>query len=275
MTKTHGVIIVVDILAMDCLCADVFDSTGAILPGGEALNFAAIASEFPAVSVSIMGAIGGDEYGAAILKSIENKRIDRNFIHVFPDEKTATHRIYLTSEGDRYFKPDSWNGGVRDTYRLSGSDRSRIMRADAVFITYDSPNFDDVLELRKRGKFALAVDFNVFRDLESLTPILDYIDYFMISGNESLLPEFCELSKRFGGVFNVTLAEKGSVTYRVGREYRTGAVPVEKVVDTTGCGDSYHAAFLCSLLAGSDISSAMSAASRTASRTLAHLGGFE
>lgn len=262
-----------DILAMDCLCADVFDATGEIRPGGEALNFAAVASEYDTVSVSLLGAIGDDKYGEEILRSIDRKRIDKKFIHIIKNGATATHRIYLTEGGDRYFKPDSWRGGVHDAFRLDDGDRARILRTDAVFITYDSPVFDDVLALKRRGGFRLAVDFNVFRDFAALEPILNYIDFFMISGEEGLLPQFAELSSRFGGIFNVTLAEKGSVSFLHGVGHRVKAVPVDKVIDTTGCGDSYHAAFLCSYLAGSGLVQAMNEGSRAAAKTLGHVGG--
>ena len=67
---------------MTCMCVDVFDDTGEIRPGGEALNFAAIASKYNHISVDLLGAIGDDDYGKAILKSIENKPINKEFIHI-------------------------------------------------------------------------------------------------------------------------------------------------------------------------------------------------
>ena len=234
-----------NIIAMTCMCVDVFDDTGEIRPGGEALNFAAIASKYNHISVDLLGAIGDDDYGKAILKSIENKPINKEFIHIISGSATANHRIYLTEKGDRYFKDDSWNGGIHDTYLLSDSDKNRIASADIIFITFDSPNFDDVLELRKSCRFQLAVDFNVLR-----------------------------WSERYDNIFNITLAENGSVTYYMGKEYRVDAVPVNNVIDTTGCGDSYHAGFLCSYLRDCDIINAMNEGSRVASKTLSHIGGF-
>lgn len=263
-----------NITAMTCMCVDVFDDTGEVRPGGEALNFAAVASEYDNVSVDILGAIGDDDYGKAILGSIENKRINKDFIHIISGSATANHRIYHTGKGDRYFKDDSWNGGVHDTYILTDSDKNKIMNTDVVFITYSSPNFDEVLELRKSGAFRLAVDFNVLRDFMILENIVPYIDFFFISGEDSILSQFYRWSEQYGSIFNITLAENGSVTYYMGNEYRVNAVPVDKVIDTTGCGDSYHAAFLCSYLKDSNIINAMNEGSRIASKTLSHIGGF-
>ena len=263
-----------NIIAMTCMCVDVFDDTGEIRPGGEALNFAAIASKYNHISVDLLGAIGDDDYGKAILKSIENKPINKEFIHIISGSATANHRIYLTEKGDRYFKDDSWNGGIHDTYLLSDSDKNRIASADIIFITFDSPNFDDVLELRKSCRFQLAVDFNVLRDFKKIETIVPYIDFFFISGEKSILLQFQKWSERYDNIFNITLAENGSVTYYMGKEYRVDAVPVNNVIDTTGCGDSYHAGFLCSYLRDCDIIKAMNEGSRVASKTLSHIGGF-
>lgn len=262
------------IVAMTTMCGDIFDATGEIRPGGEALNFAAIASEYPHVEISLVGAIGDDECGREILKSIQNKKIDQSCIHVVAGGTTACNRTYLTEQGDRYYKEDSWNGGVYNTFRLTDKDREKLKEADIVFLNFECTNFDEVLELKRKLGFQLAVDFDVARDLEKLESIAADVDFFFISGEESLLPVFRDWSLKYDGIFNVTLAEKGSVSFQKGQEYRTLAVPVEEIIDTTGCGDSYHSAFICFYVKERDILKAMEEGSRAASETLTHLGGF-
>ena len=104
--------------------------------------------------------------------------------------------------------------------------------------------------------------------------VLPFVDFFMISGDDSVLPVAKAWSEKYDGLFNVTLAANGSVTYHHGQEYRVQAVPVKEVIDTTGCGDSYHAGFICSYVKDGDIIAAMNEGSKVASETLAHLGGF-
>lgn len=262
------------ILCMPCLCADIFDATGEILPGGEALNFACVACRYPHMDVHLLGAIGEDEPGRHILQVIGDRPIHGERVHVIPGGATATHRIFHTPEGDRYFKPDSWQGGVYASYRLTEDDLAAMNAADVVFCTWYSPNFHEVLEARKTGHFRLAVDFDIERDFAKMEAVLPWIDFFLISGDNTVLPAARRWSETYDGLFNVTLAEKGSVTYHRGTEYRVQAVPVERVVDTTGCGDSYHAGFVCSHLLDGDIVRAMDEASRVASETLSHIGGF-
>ena len=52
------------------------------------------------------------------------------------------------------------------------------------------------------------------------------------------------------------------------------AVKVDAVIDTTGCGDSYHAGFVCSYMLENDIEKAMRVGSEIAAETLKHYGGF-
>lgn len=262
------------ILCMPTLCADIFEHSGEILPGGEALNFACIACQYDHVDVALLGAIGEDEPGRHIQQVIAQRPIDGKNVHVISGGMTATHRISIDEHGDRYFKPGAWNGGVLNTYRLTESDYAALDAADIVFCTWFSPNFREVLEARKAGTFQLAVDFDIERNFAKMEEVLPWVDYFMISGDDSVLPIAKAWSEKYDGLFNVTLAARGSVTYHRGAEYRVSAVPVSEVIDTTGCGDSYHAGFVCSYAKDGNILAAMQEGSRTASETLGHVGGF-
>lgn len=262
------------ILCMPTLCADIFEHSGEILPGGEALNFACIACRYDHVDVSLLGAIGEDEPGRHIQQVIRDRRIDGRNVHVIPGGATATHKISIDAHGDRYFKPGAWNGGVLNTYRLTEHDVAAMNAADIVFCTWYSPNFREALEARKKGGFRLAIDFDIERDFMKMESVLTWVDFFMISGDDSVLPVARAWSEKYDGLFNVTLAERGSVTYHHGKEYRVAAVPVDRVIDTTGCGDSYHAGFICSYVKDGDVTAAMHEGSRVASATLGHVGGF-
>ncbi len=262
------------ITALPCLCADVFVETGEIRPGGEELNFAAHASRFEGIEVSLIGAVGDDEYGKAVLASISDRKIDVSGVRTDTRFVTANNRIFLTSDGDRYFKEDSWSGEILEKFTLTGRDIAEISQSDAVFTHFDTSCFADIVGLKKKHGFKLAVDFDVYRDFEDMEKYAPYIDFFMISGEEEFLNYFKDFSLRYGGYFNMTLGARGSVTYHKGAEYRAEAVPVSEVVDTTGCGDSYHAGFVCELLLGGTIEEAMKKGAEIASETLSHFGGF-
>lgn len=264
----------IKLTALPCLCVDVFDGTEEIRPGGEALNFAVHAAGFEEIDVTLLGVVGDDEYGRAILKAIEDKRIEKKYIRTDRDYVTANNRTYLTPEGDRYYKENSWNGKILDNYRLSEKEEEVLASSEVVFVHFWASCFQEVLELKKKYSFKLAVDFDVYRDFEDMEQYAPYIDFFMISGKEELLQHFHAFSQKYEGLFNMSLGDKGSVTYYRGSEYRVKAKKVDEVVDTTGCGDSYHAGFVCSYLLSGDIEKAMHKGSELAAETLSHFGGF-
>ena len=262
------------ITSLTTMCADYFEESGDIVPGGEALNFAAAASVYKNAGVSIIGAIGDDLCGKRVLEAIASKDIDKTRLHIVNDGKTACNRIFLTKDGDRYFKDNSWDGGVDNEFVLSEYDIEKLADSDIVYTHYWCPNFARIAELKTTCGFRLAVDFDVIRDTELLEKNAVLTDFFFISGDESILPFFRGLSEKYPAVFNITLAEKGSVTYQNGKEYRVSAVPASNVVDTTGCGDSYHAGFICKYAESGDIIKSMEEGSAAAAEILSHIGGI-
>lgn len=262
------------ITSLTCLCADIFDGTGEIRPGGEALNFAAAACRYPHVSMSVIGAVGDDECGKAVVSSISAKPIDSSCIHIVLGGTTASNRTYLTEDGDRYYKHDSWNGGVFQEFSLSADDIEKLADSDIVHTNFYCPIFGQIAALKEKCGFKLSVDFDIERDPDKLENAARFTDFFFISGDDLLLPKLKEWSKSYDGIFIATLAERGSAAYKDGAEYRVNAVPVQEVIDTTGCGDSYQAGFVARFSEEGDITAAMNEGSRAASETLSHIGGF-
>lgn len=264
----------IKLTALPCICADVFYGTEIIRPGGEALNFAAHASHFKDIDVTLLGVVGKDKYAEAIMDSISKLDIDKNHIRIDERYQTANNMTYLTESGDRYYKDDSWNGKILDNIVLNDNEIKILSRSDVVFVHFWASCFSQVVELKETFGFKLAVDFDVYRDFADMERFAPHVDFFMISGSEELLPKFKELSNKYRCLFNVSLAERGSVTYFNGLEFKVQAVKVERIIDTTGCGDSYHAGFVCSYMLENNIEKAMNVGSEIAAETLKHYGGF-
>ena len=264
----------IKLTALPCICADVFYGTEIIRPGGEALNFAAHASRFKDIDVTLLGVVGKDKYAEAIMDSISKLDIDKNHIRIDERYQTANNMTYLTESGDRYYKDDSWNGKILDNIVLNDNEIKILSGSDVVFVHFWASCFSQVVELKETLGFKLAVDFDVYRDFADMERFAPHVDFFMISGSEELLPKFKELSNKYRCLFNVSLAERGSVTYFNGQEFKVQAVKVERIIDTTGCGDSYHAGFVCSYMLENNIEKAMNVGSEIAAETLKHYGGF-
>ena len=187
----------INLVALPCLCVDVFDGTDELRAGGEALNFAVHASKFEEFNVSILGAVGQDSYAKFIMDSVSDKRIDVSHVRVEEDKVTANNRTYLTADGDRYYKDDSWTGDIVDKMILNQDELDFIKKSEVVFIHFWAGCFEQIIDLKKNNNFRLAVDFVEYRNFKEMEKYAPYIDYFLISGEESILPIFEAFSKKY------------------------------------------------------------------------------
>ncbi|MCL2690513.1 MAG: PfkB family carbohydrate kinase [Chitinispirillia bacterium] len=260
------------ILALTCCCADVFPENGTVIAGGNALNVAASCSKTGKADAFLLGNIGTDQYGEKIKETADKYKINRDRLYEAKGV-SASNKIYLTDGGDRYFKDDSWTGGVYQDYRISIHDETFMMSFDAVATTFNDPNFDQILKVKYGSDFLLSVDFLDHTPSDKWSDYLSEIDLFFISGKKESLPLLKKWSAEYPKtVFVMTLGADGSIAYKDGAEYKCEAVKAEKIVDTTGCGDSYQGAFIVDYLINNDVLSAMKAGSKAAAVTLSFVG---
>jgi len=261
------------ILAMTCCCVDVFPEKGIINAGGNALNVAANCSKTGKAEVYLMGNIGTDIYADEIIKKADEYNINCDKLYKVAGD-SANNKIYLTENGERYFKEDSWTSGVYQDYRISSDDEAFMKGFDAVATTFNDPNFKAIIDISRNSDYLLSVDFLDHIPSDNWRDFLDAIDLFFISAKEEQLPLLKKWSFEYSALFVATLGENGSIAYKNGEDYSCSAVKVEKVIDTTGCGDSYQGAFIVDYLINNDVLSAMQAGSKAAAVTLSFVGAL-
>ena len=174
----------IKLTALPCICADVFYGTEIIRPGGEALNFAAHASHFKDIDVTLLGVVGKDKYAEAIMDSISKLDIEKKHIRIDERYQTANNMTYLTESGDRYYKDDSWNGEILDNIVLNDNEIKILSRSDVVFVHFWASCFSQVVELKETLGFKLAVDFDVYRDFADMERFAPHVDFFSIGTND-------------------------------------------------------------------------------------------
>lgn len=259
---------------MTCNCVDVFPEAGKILPGGNALNFAVNCKNLGVEEVYLMGNIGRDKYGKTLKAAIDKYNINREMIYE-KDGQTANHTINIDENGERYFKENSWISGVWADYRISRADAQFIRNMDAVATTFYDPAFAGLIDIKRNSDFFLCADFHDEKIKPEWEKYFDAVDLFFLSANNQPVEILREWSKRFAAVFTATFGKDGSISYKNGIEYICKAVNVDKIVDTTGCGDSYQSAFLVEYMKSKDIAKAMRKGSESAAKTLSFIGGFK
>lgn len=258
--------------ALSCFCVDVFPEIEAQYVGGNALNVGYSAMQNEGAEVYLIGAIGKDQLGESIKAYADKRGLDHTYLHQLSGQ-TASNKIYLSKEGERYFKPDSWQGGVYQEYRLTKEDTTMLHQMDVVVTTIHDSVLDQVIEERKKGNFLLAVDFHDDAYDKAWEELIPWIDIFFMSGNEEMLRRYEEWSKKYEGVFVAGMGAAGSIAYYKNERYEVPAEKVEEVIDTTGCGDNYLGAFAASYFKGLTVPMAMKQGALAAAQILAHVGG--
>ncbi|MCL2755127.1 MAG: PfkB family carbohydrate kinase [Oscillospiraceae bacterium] len=263
------------ILALSCCCVDYFPELGEAKAGGNALNLAANAKSTGRADAFLMGNIGTDEFGAAVIAKADEYGINHERLHKIKGE-TASNKIFLTESGDRYFKPESWSSGVYNKFCISSEDAAFMKTMDAVATTINDGLIEQIDPIFHDAFFLFAVDFMDRVPSDDWKRLFYSFDILFISLGEKpeYLPLLKDWSHSYNNIFVATLGEGGSVAYHDGMEYVCAAVKVPAVVDTTGCGDSYQGAFIVEYLHSRDISAAMVAGAKSAAKTLGFVGAI-
>lgn len=262
------------ILAMSCTCVDIYPEKQKETAGGNALNLAGNCAKVANTDVYIMGNIGNDQHGKTIVEMAKKHHINYDHLHVI-EGKSATHIIHISGDGERYFTESSWDGGVYENYRINDEDGIFMQNMDVVATTIYDPDFNGILNMRRKSDFLLAVDFHDEKLNNIWERYFDAIDLFFWSAEKSQLHILCEWSKKYSTIFIATLGKDGSVAYKNGIEFVCEAEKVHQIVDTTGCGDSYQGAFIAEYIINRDIARSMKKGSEAAAITLSFVGALE
>ncbi|PWH83327.1 kinase [Algibacter marinivivus] len=261
------------ITALTSFCVDFFPELDKIYVGGNSLNFVTQCKLLGYKNISVIGAIGKDRFGKLIENQLDKLNINRSRLYQI-NYPTASNKIFINEKGDRYFKEDSWNGGAFDKFRLSENDWNSLAESKIVAMPAGDPNLKELLKRRNEKQF-VVIDFLDYLGMDFIKEHIDNIDIVFLSGKEEMLNELQELSYQKKKLIVTTLGAKGSVAFFENKRYYQKAIEVTEIVDTTGCGDAFQAAFTIKWLKTKDIEKSLKAGSITASKVLNFIGGVE
>lgn len=259
------------IAALSVLCVDHYPQQGLVRPGGNTLNFAVNARRFGAGKVSVAGFIGNDQEAEMVLQCLKEEEIDISNVFQLKG-KTASNRIFNTSDGERYSTPGSWNNGVKDSGTFSEETWNFILSHMIIALPYTDKNIEEVLRRRSKNNI-LIIDFLHFDDPEIVQQYLPFFDIIFVSPAPEQVNALKKLVSKSDTLMITMLGANGSKAFKSGKEFIQPAFNVHNVIDTTGCGDAYQAGFICSYALDGDIQKAMLTGTKTATNVLTHYGG--
>lgn len=250
-------------------------------PGGISLNFAANARRLfaPEDRVGVLTALGDDAEAAVVLAAIERFGLDASVARL--PGITPVQYIDHDPSGERRFV--RYEAGVLAAHRLCDAERALLAASDVVIATVFTQIldfFDTVVAAPKGG--IRALDYcNLGTREAPLAYVERYARHFDIgffglaAADGAVIDRLAAMAADLGRLFVVTLGRDGVVAFDGARSLRRPAVPVARVVDTTGAGDTFAAGFLSVHAKGGALADALDAGAAAAARTLGHMGAFE
>lgn len=261
------------IIALTSLCVDIYPEKDKIYVGGNSLNFATQCKLIGLKDVSVIGAIGNDKFGKLIENHLDKLKINRSKLYKIK-EPTASNKIFINKKGDRYFKADSWNGGAFDAFRLSESDWNSLTDCTILAMPAGDPNLKELLKHRTKNQL-VVIDFLDYHGIEFINKFINDIDIVFLSGKKEMLDELQELSAKKRKMIVATLGAGGSVAFFDDKRYYQEAIKVEQIIDSTGCGDAFQAAFVIEWFHTRNIKKALHKGALTAKKVLSFVGGVQ
>ncbi|CAN6672370.1 ribokinase [Trichomonascus vanleenenianus] len=246
-----------------------------------------------AVSVEMIGAVGNDTFGNELLASMTKEGIDTSRVKVSKTERTGIASIFVDPKGENCIMVYPGANGTHTVEELNldtfkGSDLLILQNEIPLPVVYKS------LELAKKAGIKTMYNPSpVYADAP--LDVFKNVDYLVVNsteaqvlskaapiGSEDYSPEQAlsalkPLQKTLGcNSIVITLGGSGSV-YLDGEE--TGHVPAgkpERIVDTTGAGDTFLGAIAGQLIGSNKpLGEALAFASKASAIAVSRHGAAE
>ena len=253
------------VAAMDC-----FPQQKQYFAGGNSLNQTIRYRQLGHES-AFVGALGTDEAGDRIATLLQRTGVDVS--HLYRRKGiTACNQLINDTAGERFGVEGAWQSGVYVEFRLSETDWKFISGFDVWSTHADGPNYRSALERKTTAQF-MSVDFLHLKDYELLRKSLHTIDIAYFGGTADMANDLAAIAKTTRGVVVLTLGAEGSIAFAGDKTFVQPALPIENVVDTTGCGDAFQAAFTATYFPTKNIQASLLAGATLGKKAAMSFGG--
>ena len=246
--------------------------------GGKGAN-QAVAATRAGAAVSVIGAVGHDDYGRRALAALESEGIDVSGIRQL-EEPTGAAIIAVGTRGENQIVVAP---GANAAFALDDADLERIAAARVLLTSHEVPNSVIVSALRAAAEAGVRSILNpapargIPADVLRIGPILTPNEHELVVaiGNDATEAALDELSARHAGPIIVTQGPAGALLAQDDRRERFPGFPAPDVADTTGAGDTFNGVLATWLADGSSLEEAIVAANAAASLSIGAAGARE
>jgi ribokinase len=252
------------------------------LPGGKGAN-QAVAAVAAGARVAMIGAVGDDDAGTRMLADLRGRGVRTESVRTVEGVSTGTAYITVTPDGENTIVLDPGANALVDGAAVE--EAWRKLPAASVLLS--------LLEIPVGGVAAavrLAADTGL-RPVVTLAPaqpvpaeVLSGLDPLLVNAHEAaFLLRTDGLGNDPGGAARellrlgpasvvITLGPDGAAVADGSGTRLLPAVPVAKVVDTTGAGDAFAGAVAAALAGGADLETAVGAGLRAGAKAVGQSG---
>lgn len=248
-----------------------------VIQGGGPVATALVALVRWGLSCAFAGVLGDDLFGSMIKASLEAEGVDTTGVLVRNGyESQFAFIVAEPGEGRRtiFWRRPTGPPPSADEIDYSIVHRAKVVHTDGLFP-------EGALAACKAAKEAgvqVVVDAGSLR--EGMLELARLSDYYLASqtfakalvGDDKPLEACYKLAELGPRVAGVTLGAKGYVALADGRVIERPAYQV-KAIDTTGCGDLFHAGFSYGVVQGWDVEKSLDFGAWSAAMVSRKLGG--
>ncbi len=259
---------------------EVQQALSTVIQGGGPVATAMVAASRLGCKSAMIDSIGDDWAGEFVLRDFQKEGVGTSTIEIHRGRKTAVSNILVSAEdGARaiMFLP-----GTAPEPSLSGVQKDALPSALILHITgrYWNACMQSI-ELAKRHRVLVSFDGGADRfkpEMKVLVPLTDICivarDFAeKYTGESEPSRSAMSLLQEGPTIVAVTDGANGSWICTNEVYFHQHAFLFPNVVDTTGCGDSYHGAFLAALVKGFPVEKCAMIASAVAGMNTRQLGG--
>ncbi|KWU68612.1 MULTISPECIES: ribokinase [Priestia] len=242
------------------------------VPGGKGANQAVAAARLGA-DVSMIGCVGEDHYGKAILENFKSNGVSVENVKPVTDSDSGTAHIILAEGDNSIVVVKGANDYITPDYVEKA--KEKIKEADIVLIQQEIPEetVEYVAELCQELKVPLLLNPAPARPLKA--EVIEQVSYITPNEHEAELlfegKEKEEVLKQYPNKLFITEGKQGVRYFNGKKEVLVASYQVE-TIDTTGAGDTFNAALAVALAEGMGFEKGIQFANRAASLSVTKFG---
>ncbi|AUJ25237.1 ribokinase [Virgibacillus sp.] len=240
----------------------------ALYPGGKGANQAVAAARLGA-KVTMIGAVGEDEFGVTLRKHLQVEGINTDGVIKNSEQSTGVANIILSEDDNRIIVAPGANALV--TKEVIDRHENIIQQSDIILLQLEIPLTTVAYTVKKAKQYHIPVVVNPAPYQHLPKEIVQDTTYFTPNEMEAEAMEKEASSSSIKDKMVVTLGSEGVHFYENNSEKKVHSYSVP-VKDTTGAGDTFNGAFVTQLAQGETLSQAIHFANAAAALSITKVG---